>query len=63
MEAILQRIPQYVRYQPGDACLKCRWLLEEGWGFPEVVEDHRSRCHGYLHCGAECCGSCPYCGK
>ncbi len=43
-------------------CYKCQELADKGTPLANIREDH-ARCHGWSHCGIECCGDCPRCGR
>lgn len=43
-------------------CYECKELLEEGARL-EVVKKNHKFCHGWTHCGEDCCGPCTFCGK
>ena len=30
---------------------------------PEHADAQHARCHGWVHCGANCCGRCSHCGE
>jgi hypothetical protein len=45
----------------GDICYSCENLIEEGKTQEEVDKDHEE-CHGWYHCGPQCCGECDVCG-
>ena len=42
-------------------CYKCKELIKEGRSMKYVLGDHDD-CHGWTHCGDECCGPCSFCG-
>ena len=42
-------------------CYNCIDLKKEGLSDKKINEEHDS-CHGWTHCGDECCGACSYCG-
>lgn len=58
----------------GNVCHSCIGLLTAGsiYSFSTVKnkgvsikvakKDHEN-CHGWYHCGPECCGECPVCGE
>ena len=45
-----------------EECYRCSEMVIESGSFEGVQEDHE-RCHGYMHCGDECCGACYICGE
>lgn len=45
----------------GDDCYRCEDMERGGKSIEDMVEEH-DNCHGWNHCGPECCGECPYCG-
>lgn len=46
----------------GDTCWQCEELLKQGKEQKEIIEQH-DNCHGWYHCGGECCGCCSVCGN
>lgn len=53
------RIP---RTYDGERCPTCwRFMRESGMSYKDAKADH-AKCHGWLHCGSSCCGTCHYCG-
>lgn len=45
-----------------DDCFRCEDMKKAGKPEDEQDEAH-SDCHGWTHCGPDCCGACPYCGE
>ncbi len=45
-----------------EECWQCRELLEKSVNKNKVDKDHED-CHGWYHCGPECCGGCPVCDE
>jgi hypothetical protein len=42
-------------------CWQCESLRKQGISEEDIEKEH-SDCHGWFHCGDECCGSCSVCG-
>lgn len=45
----------------GDDCWQCEDLINAGVKETDVEKAH-DNCHGWFHCGEECCGGCGTCG-
>lgn len=43
-------------------CYKCEELKKKGRS-EEFIKKEHSKCHGWYHCGEECCGGCLFCGE
>ena len=43
-------------------CIECQEDLKNSLDKEKVQKFHEG-CHGWVHCGTECCGNCPYCGE
>lgn len=49
-------------YYNGEVCFKCEQLIKYGKTQNQIDIEHEN-CHGWYHCGNECCGECSYCGQ
>jgi hypothetical protein len=49
-------MPRYVKGE----CRTCDYLKEDEVNEEEIVEAHLN-CHGWSHCGPDCCGVCEHC--
>lgn len=46
-----------------DDCNTCKTMAEENGMTQKKLDADHSDCHGWFHCGSDCCGSCFICGK
>lgn len=44
----------------GDECFECAWGYKDNKSPETILADHDA-CHGWYHCGNECCGPCYHC--
>lgn len=45
-----------------ESCWQCDRILEDGGTVVSALKQHDD-CHGWVHCGDECCGRCSICGS
>ena len=45
----------------GDDCFICEDMVKEGCSQEDIDKEHAD-CHGWTHCGEDCCGFCLHCG-
>jgi len=45
-----------------EVCSDCEDLLKEPNMTQSILDEKHTDCHGWFHCGDECCGGCIHCG-
>lgn len=44
-------------------CYHCARLAGEKNATQKDLDTEHEKCHGWTHCGDDCCGKCSYCGE